>query len=66
MKLCLRCGSSDIVTPPPGYFVPGRSECSGVYYCKKCGYVGAPLLVDEKKADKCKFSNRVSCGGFVP
>lgn len=65
VKLCLRCGSSEIITPPPGYFVPGRAETAGVYYCRKCGYVGAPLLVDEKDVDKCKFGKRVSCGGLV-
>ncbi|MBI5229549.1 hypothetical protein HY991_05540 [Candidatus Micrarchaeota archaeon] len=47
--VCLNCGCRKLTTPPTGLgTVPGRNENAGIYYCKKCGWVGFPIDVESE------------------
>ncbi len=57
-RVCLKCGSPAISAPRIESFVPGAGEVAGMYSCRKCGYTGVPLEVNNAEKYKKHLKRR--------
>jgi len=51
VKACMKCAGCDLTIPPES-LKDIRAIQSGVYYCKKCGWMGVPVVFEDEEQYK--------------